>query len=183
MGIVNLGDDGASAFFAYRCDDPRVELDAGVVACLEAHFSDLGGGAPEVLAHIADSPSTTYFDQVSQVIMPRWRKETTVLVGDAAWCTSLFAGYGGSLALHGAKALQEALSESKSADELPARLAVWEKELRPPVQKRQQEVSQGERYFSPKSRSMIRMNELAMRAMLIPGISTLAQRSIQRHKF
>ncbi len=183
MGIVNLGDDGACAFFAWRCEDPEAELAAGVVASLEQQFSDFGGSAREIFAQIAGSPSTTYFDRVSQIIMPRWSTGTTVLVGDAAWCTSLFAGYGGSLALHGAQALRETLSGSSTPAELPARLEAWEKELRPLVEKRQKEAGQGERYFSPTSRAAIRINELIVRAMLLPGISTLIQRTIQRKKF
>jgi 2-polyprenyl-6-methoxyphenol hydroxylase-like FAD-dependent oxidoreductase len=184
MGIMNLGDAGACAFFAYRCEDPDAELGAGVVASLQQHFSDVtGGGAPEVLGQIAGSPSTAYFDRVSQIVMPRWSTGTTVLVGDAAWCTSLFAGYGGSLALHGAQALRETLAGSSSPSEIPARLETWERDLRPPVEKRQKEASQGERYFSPTSRTAIRMNELTVRAMLLPGVRGLVQRAIQRKKF
>ncbi|WP_159086749.1 FAD-dependent oxidoreductase [Actinomyces sp. Marseille-P3109] len=183
MGIVNLSRDKACAFFTYRCEDPDAELDAGVVASLQKHFADVQGGAPEVLSQIAESPSTVYFDRVSQVVMPRWSKGTVVLVGDAAWCTSLFAGYGGSLALHGAQTLREYLSGSRAAAELSARLDAWEKALRPVVEKRQKEFKQSERYFSPTNRAAIRLNELTLRAMLLPGISTLVQRSIQRKKF
>lgn len=183
MGIVNLGDDGACAFFAYRCEDPDAELDAGVVPSLQAHFSDVGGGAPEVLGQIARSPSTTYFDRVSQIVMPQWSTGTTVLVGDAAWCTSLFAGYGGSLALHGAQALRDTLSGCSAPSEIPSRLEAWERDLRPPVEKRQKEAGQGERYFSPTSRAAIRMNELTVRAMLLPGVRGMVQRAIQRKKF
>lgn len=183
LGVVNLSADQACAFFAYRCQDPAAELNAGVVASLRRHFSDVQGAAPEVLGQIAKCPSTTYFDRVSQVIMPRWSKGTTVLVGDAAWCTSLFAGYGGSLALHGTQALAESLSGSKSPIELPARLVTWERALRPLVEKRQKEFRHSERYFSPTSRAAIRMNEMTVRAMLLPGIKTLVQRAIQRKKF
>lgn len=183
MGIVNLGEHGACAFFAYRCEDPEAELASGVGASLKEHFSDVAGSAPEVLAQIAGSPSTTYFDRVSQIVMPEWSTGTTVLVGDSAWCTSLFAGYGGSLAMHGAQALRETLSGSGKVSELPGRLQTWEQSIRPRVEKRQKEASQGERYFSPTSKGAIRMNELMVRTMLLPGVTKLVQRAIRRKKF
>jgi 2-polyprenyl-6-methoxyphenol hydroxylase-like FAD-dependent oxidoreductase len=183
VGIINLGDDGACAFFAYRCDDPGAELDAGVASSLMARFSDVGGSTPDALRQIEQSPETTYFDRVSQVVMPRWSDGNTVLVGDAAWCTSLFAGYGGSLALHGAQALGERLAGCAGPSDIPPRLADWEKALRPPVEKRQREACQGERYFSPGSRTAIRMNEVTVRAMLLPGVRNIVQRAIKRKKF
>lgn len=183
VGTINLGDDGACAFFAYRCDDPGAELDAGVASSLAARFSDVGGSTPDALRQIAHSPETTYFDRVSQVVMPRWSDGNTVLVGDAAWCTSLFAGYGGSLALHGAQALGESLAGCTRPSDIAARLVDWEEDLRPPVEKRQKEASQGERYFSPGSRAAIRMNEVTVRAMLLPGVRNIVQRAIKRKKF
>jgi 2-polyprenyl-6-methoxyphenol hydroxylase-like FAD-dependent oxidoreductase len=183
VGVINLGDDGSCAFFSYRCEDPGAELSRGVAPSLRVHFSDVGGSTPEVLGQIERSPETTYFDRVSQVVMPRWSDGTTVLVGDAAWCTSLFAGYGGSLALHGAQSLGDNLAGCVAPSEIPARLAEWEEGLRPRVEKRQKEAARGERYFSPTSRAAIRMNELTVRAMLLPGVRGIMQRAIRNRKF
>jgi 2-polyprenyl-6-methoxyphenol hydroxylase-like FAD-dependent oxidoreductase len=38
-----------------------------------------------------------YFDEVAQVVMPRWRDGRAVLLGDAAFAVSLIAGKGATL--------------------------------------------------------------------------------------
>jgi 2-polyprenyl-6-methoxyphenol hydroxylase-like FAD-dependent oxidoreductase len=59
-----------------------------------------------------------------------------VLLGDAAWCVTLFAGCGATLAMVGADRLGAALEEAGDPD-VTAALGRWEAELRPTITKRQ----------------------------------------------
>ncbi|GLY06890.1 FAD-dependent oxidoreductase [Actinoplanes sp. NBRC 101535] len=172
--VVALGPGRSSAFFTYRCADPAAELRKGPAEALTAAFGDLGGGVPDALRHIGPD---TYFDAVSQVVMPRWSTGRTVLVGDAAWCVTLFAGHGAALAMAGADELGAALL---AHDDVPSALAAWEASLRPEVLKRQALARRGMVQYAPPSDFHVRMNDLTIRAMTLPGIRTLVRRSVER---
>ncbi|MCI2423247.1 hypothetical protein MOQ72_38090 [Saccharopolyspora sp. K220] len=60
-----------------------------------------------------------------------------VLLGDSAWCVSLFAGYGASLALGGAELLGNVL-DANPAD-VPRALQRWEQLLRPVAERRRRQ--------------------------------------------
>lgn len=68
---------------------------------LTAAFGDLGGSVPDALRQLEADPAAAYFDSVSQIALDGWSRNRVVLLGDAAWCVTLFAGYGAALALDG----------------------------------------------------------------------------------
>jgi len=176
--IVNLGPKRSSAFFTYRCADPAGELRRGPVAALGAAFGDLRGGVPEAIRHLEKDPAGAYFDTVSQVVMPRWSTGRTVLLGDAAWCVTLFAGHGAALALAGADQLGAALHQHDN--DLPAALAQWEATLRPEATKRQALARRGMLQYAPPSQLHVWLNDLTIRAITLPGIRGLIRRAIER---
>src|SRR5690606_22030631 len=160
-GVMNLGPQRSSTFFTYRCPDTRAELDRGPAAALTQSFGDLGGGVTEALHQLETDPGGAYFDSVGQVVMDRWSDGRIVLLGDAAWCVTVFAGYGAALALPGA-------------------LAAWESSLRPEVGKRQDLARKGISRFAPATRAQVWAGELMLRAIGLPGIRSLVQRAIRR---
>ncbi|MEV7228151.1 FAD-dependent oxidoreductase [Polymorphospora sp. NPDC051019] len=176
--VVNLGPGRSSAFFAYRSPDPLSELASGPVRALTAAFADLGGGVPDALAQLEAESARAYFDSVSQIVMDRWSHGRVVLLGDAAWCVTLFAGAGAALALAGADQLGTALREH--GDDIPAALARWEAPLRPEVHQRQALARRGMAQYAPPSRAHVWVRDLTIRAILLPGIRGLVQRRIQR---
>ncbi|MEU1748978.1 FAD-dependent oxidoreductase [Micromonospora arida] len=176
--MVNLGPERSSAFFTYRSAEPTADLGSGPVDALRAAFGDLSGGVPDAIDHLAKDPASAYFDAVSQVVMPRWSAGRVVLLGDAAWCVTLFAGHGAALALAGADHLGAALRQH--ADDLPAALAQWETGLRPEVSKRQALARRGMAQYAPPSRFHVWMSDLTIRAITLPGISGLVRRGIER---
>ncbi|MGC4850519.1 FAD-dependent oxidoreductase [Micromonospora sp. DT15] len=176
--MVNLGPQRSSAFFTYRSAEPATDLRQGPVDALRAAFGDLAGGVPDAIDHLAQDPASAYFDAVSQVVMPRWSTGRVVLLGDAAWCVTLFAGHGAALALAGADHLGAALR--RHADDLPAALAEWEAGLRPEVGKRQALARRGMAQYAPPSRFHVWMSDLTIRAVTLPGISSLVRRGIER---
>lgn len=175
--VMNLGPGRSSAFFAYRCVDPDAELALGATSALAGAFGDLGGGVADALRQLED-PTTAYFDSVSQIVMDRWSQGRVVLLGDAAWCVTVFAGYGAALALDGADRLGAVLEAH--GDDLPAALGEWEASLRPEVGKRQALARKGISRFAPPSRAHVFAGELMLRAIGLPGVRSLVQRSIQR---
>ncbi|RKS06572.1 2-polyprenyl-6-methoxyphenol hydroxylase-like FAD-dependent oxidoreductase [Nocardiopsis sp. Huas11] len=176
--VVNLGPGRSSVFFAYRCADARDELARGPVEALTSAFGDLGGGVPGALRALADAPEAAYFDSVAQIAMDRWSRGRVVLLGDAAWCVTLFAGYGAALALTGVDRLGDALEEAGA--DVPAALADWEEGLRPEVRKRQALARKGMAQFAPPGRVHVWARDLVMRTVLLPGVRGLVVRSIQR---
>ncbi|MFI1461557.1 FAD-dependent oxidoreductase [Nocardia carnea] len=176
--VMNLGPQRSSTFFAYRCTDTRAELTQGPATALTRSFGDLGGGVTEALQQLETAPERAYFDSVGQVVMERWSDRRIVLLGDAAWCVTVFAGYGAALALDGADRLGAALSEH-SAD-IPGALAAWEASLRPEVGKRQALARKGISRFAPSTRGQVWASELMLRAIGLPGIRGVVQRSIRR---
>lgn len=110
--------------------------------------------------------------------MDRWSQGRVVLLGDAAWCVTVFAGYGAALALDGADRLGTALAAH--GDDIPAALDAWEATLRPEVTKRQALARKGISRFAPPSRAHVWAGELMLRAIQLPGIRGLVRRSIQR---
>lgn len=97
------GREGAAFMF-------RAPLDptANPVALLDRAYRGWGWRVPEVLER-ARTSDDLWFDAVSKVVLPRWSRGRTVLLGDAASCVSLF-GEGSSLAIAGAAALATALA-------------------------------------------------------------------------
>lgn len=127
--------DRAAAFFIFRTDRAEDDLRAGHRETLRARYGDLGWIVPELLDSM-DRSETVYFDQVSQVRMDRWSSGRVVLAGDAAWCVSLFAGYGSSLAVGGAGLLGDLLDEEA---DIPTALHRWEQQLRPTAERRRRQ--------------------------------------------
>lgn len=178
FGAINLGPDRSSVFFTYRCASPDAELARGPRQALTAAYGDLGGAAPGILGQLRDTDQI-YFDGVSQVVADSWSHGRVVLLGDAAWCVSLFAGYGASLAMAGADQLATTLSTRRSED-LAAVLKRWEDGLRPEVVRQQAIARRGMRRYTPTSTLQIRLNELSMRAVTLPGVRTLVARAVRR---
>jgi 2-polyprenyl-6-methoxyphenol hydroxylase-like FAD-dependent oxidoreductase len=176
--VMNLGPDRSSAFFTYRSPDPAAELARGAAPALAAAFGDLGRGVAEALQQLAADPADAYFDSVGQIIIDRWSSGRVVLLGDAAWCVTVFAGYGAALALDGADRLGAALAAH--GDDLTTALEAWEQSLRPEVRKRQALARRGIGRFAPPTRAHVWAGDLMLRAIQLPGIRSLVQRSIRR---
>ncbi|MEO3792258.1 FAD-dependent oxidoreductase [Nonomuraea sp. B10E15] len=133
VAVANVPGRGALALFSHRTTRQGAELSAGARATLSRVYGDLGWVVPELLARMPDDGSG-YFDGVSQIRMDRWSRGRVVLLGDAAWCVTLFAGAGTSLAVGGADLLATCLERADSVEDA---LRAWEAQLRPQVVSKQ----------------------------------------------
>lgn len=136
---------------------------------LKEKFGGLGWETPRILAALDAAPDL-YFDQISQVKMPRWSKGRIALVGDAAYCASPISGMGTSLGMCGAYVLAGELG--RHADHAQA-FAAYEKVMRPYVDQAQSVPLFAPRLASPHSRAGIAIGHALLRLANVPLLKPL----------
>ncbi|WP_454855511.1 FAD-dependent monooxygenase [Promicromonospora soli] len=176
LAIVSVGPDRAVAFFGYRTERPMEELAEGPQVALPRAYADMGWVAPAVLDQLTRAESV-YFDTVSQMVMDGWSNGRVALLGDAAWCVTLFAGYGSSLAVAGADALGSALE--RHPDDLPTALREWEAEIRPEAERKQKLGRQVKGLYAPADPFRLWLRDLPLRFASYRPVSALLQRRLQ----
>jgi 2-polyprenyl-6-methoxyphenol hydroxylase-like FAD-dependent oxidoreductase len=108
------------------------------------------------------------------VRLDTWHKRRVVLVGDSAWCVTLYAGMGVSSGLIGADLLGTMLE--RHPDDLDAALTEWERALRPYITHYQDAAPDERRIFVVDNRLQI----LLRRIMPVLGKTKLGKRLSDR---
>jgi 2-polyprenyl-6-methoxyphenol hydroxylase-like FAD-dependent oxidoreductase len=143
--------DGSTAFFfAFR--PPSGPLPHALTeqkALLHQVFDGRGWECGEILAGL-DTCTDLYFDTVTQVAPPAWSDGRLALVGDAAYCPSLLAGEGASLAMAGAYVLAGELQRFDG--DYATAFARYEQFLRPLIQRKQRGARRMAGWFAPRTR-------------------------------
>ncbi|MEV1179149.1 FAD-dependent monooxygenase [Nonomuraea sp. NPDC049784] len=163
--VISIPDGRNVAFFGYRTSHARPGED--VTTELQRVYGDLGWIIPEALAGLQRAESV-YFDTISQVVAPSWSKGRVVLLGDAAWCVTLFAGYGSSLAVGGADRLGTELAAHPG--DLPAALAAWEAAIRPEAERKQKLGRRVKGVYAPTSPLLLWLSLLPLRLASLPPV-------------
>jgi hypothetical protein len=88
--VANLGAGRSAALLTYRSTDPGGDLADGPHPALTRAYRDSGWLLPELLDQL-DQVESVYFDSTTQVRADHWSRGRVVLLGDAAWCLTLFA--------------------------------------------------------------------------------------------
>jgi 2-polyprenyl-6-methoxyphenol hydroxylase-like FAD-dependent oxidoreductase len=109
-----------------------------------------------------------YFDEMSQVTLPRWSAGRVVLLGDAAFGPSPLSGQGTSLALIGAYLLAHQLGDG---GDVSAALSGWEASFRANVAENQRLAAKGMSALLPASRPGILLRNQTLR--LLPVLARL----------
>lgn len=139
--MLNGYADRTDVCLAFRVDRP-IDYDfrdrAQQRRLIHDHFDGLGWKVPEMLAHV-DAGDDFYFDQANQIRIPSWSKGRVALVGDAGYCVSPVAGFGGSMALIGAARLADALRRHPGNH--AAAFRAYEDGLRPFVEQVQERAA------------------------------------------
>jgi 2-polyprenyl-6-methoxyphenol hydroxylase-like FAD-dependent oxidoreductase len=146
---------------------------ASALAELKTVYRGMRWAVPRLLEHAGTAD--IHVDAVSQVVVSRWHRRRTVLLGDAGYCVSLLAGQGASLAMAGAYILAEELATSR--DDIISALARYESRLRPGVERKQAAGRGLARWFVPESRVRILARDLALRMSAWPIFSNLVGRA------
>jgi len=141
MAMLNGYDDRTDIGFGFRTEG-EIEYDyrdrAQQRRLIEERFDGLGWKVPAMLAGSARDDEF-YFDRINQIRMPSWSRGRVTLVGDAGYCVSPLAGFGGSMAIIGAGRLAAALEQNRG--DHAAAFRHYEDGLRPFVEEVQERAA------------------------------------------
>lgn len=128
--VFAFADHQPGVLFNYRTNDENAEFTRPPIESLRRAFGpEPAGRVLEDLFQQFEDADEFLFDSTHQVQMPTWHTDRVVLLGDAAWCLTLYSGMGASTALAGADLLGTSLQRNPGA---PVRaLREWEQKLRP----------------------------------------------------
>jgi 2-polyprenyl-6-methoxyphenol hydroxylase-like FAD-dependent oxidoreductase len=139
-------------------------------ALLRSIFADAGWESTPILAAM-DTADDFYFDRVSQIRMPSWRRGRVVLVGDAGMAVSFLAGEGAGLAITEAYVLAGELARAKGDHE--SAFTAYENQLRPFVEGKQHAAENFASTFVPQTQFGIWLRNQATKLMALPGATNL----------
>ncbi|WP_211190601.1 FAD-dependent oxidoreductase [Actinomycetospora sp. TBRC 11914] len=163
-------------FFTYRADHPRARGTSPTTrpeAALRAVYGDFRGLMPEILALVARA-GTTHADTVGQIHLERWSRGRVVLLGDSAWCPTLYSGHGSALALSGGESLGRHLAVTDGAvPDVPAALRAWEAECRPGTDVARTAARRARHFFLPDNRVVTAVRQAALRTISEPWVARL----------
>ncbi|ADD44418.1 monooxygenase FAD-binding protein [Stackebrandtia nassauensis DSM 44728] len=176
FAMMSVGDGRTSAFFGYRTDVDGADTDEGPETVLPRLYGDMAWLVPQALAELKTADSV-YFDSISQMVVDRWSHGRVVLLGDAAWCVTLFAGYGSSLAVGGADLLGSAIE--RHPGDIPAALAEWETQLRPETERKQKMGRRVKGVYAPRNKFVLELTQLPLRLASSAPVRRYMQRKLQ----
>jgi 2-polyprenyl-6-methoxyphenol hydroxylase-like FAD-dependent oxidoreductase len=177
LWVFPFADHPPTVLIGYQTDDVDSEFTEPPAARVRQAFGpeptgDMLGAALEAL----EAADELLFDSVEQVHMDQWHQGRVVLVGDSAWCVTLFAGMGVSAGLAGADLLGTMLDRYGDVQQA---LTEWDRQLRPHMGYYQQLGFQQTAFFTPNSKQ-ISMRRLMMRAMAMP-VASQVLRFVRTH--
>ncbi|HEX4001102.1 MAG TPA: FAD-binding domain [Candidatus Acidoferrales bacterium] len=177
VGRFAMRDD--RTLFLFTFSDPVADDGACSVAAqkdlLRERFGKSGWECPQILRGL-DACDDFYLDRVSQIRMdPRqglWTRGRVSLVGDAAFCVSLLAGQGSSLAMIGAYILAGELH--RAGGDYARAFARYQELFGPFVFQKQKAALRFAGTFAPKSKFSLFLRNQVMNLMKIPWVADLA---------
>jgi 2-polyprenyl-6-methoxyphenol hydroxylase-like FAD-dependent oxidoreductase len=167
VGLYPIRDERIAVFTAHRTPDSAIPADPRMV--VQTTYSDLGWLIPDALTHCPDPPAL-YYDQVSQIEMPRWTTDRVALVGDAGQAVSLLAGQGASLAVAGAQLMASELANEAN---LAHALSNYTMRMAAPVADKQAAGRRTAEWFLPSNQRLLLVRRLSLRGMALPGLGRL----------
>ncbi|MEU6717906.1 FAD-dependent monooxygenase [Nonomuraea sp. NPDC046802] len=172
MWTFPFKDRPPTVLLSYRTDDVAAEFTRPKTDRVrEAFGPEPTGRALGAALDALESAEHVVFDSVEQVHMDRWHRGRVVLVGDAAWCVTLYSGMGASTGMAGADLLGTMLARHPRS--LSRALAQWERRLRPAIGDLQGSGMRMRSLFIPVSRVELVRRRALMRMLKMPVISRL----------
>lgn len=180
--VFPFADHTPTVLFTYRTEDEDAQFQRAPIDSIRAAFGpEPAGPILENLLNQFETAEDTLFDSVHQVEMPTWHSDRVVLIGDSAWCLTLYSGMGASTAMAGADLLGTTLARNPGP---PARaLREWEQQLRPFMELQQRSGrTTGLTMFVPQTRRDLVMRN-AMSIVTGNKITKRAFRSLMTNQF
>ncbi|MGN6127657.1 MAG: FAD-dependent monooxygenase [Humibacter sp.] len=168
--VFPFSDRTPTALLTYRTANVDEQFALPAVETLKGVYSDLSHHpiVRHSLENLENAPRYL-FDSVHSVHMPTWHNDRVLLLGDSAWCLTLYSGMGSTSALRGAATLGRKLSEHP--EDITTALAEWEKEMRPFISMQQKRARIAQHMFVPTGRmsSAIRNAAIAVISRALRG--------------
>lgn len=163
LWVFPLHDHTPTALFTYRTDDIDGQFVKPPVETLREVYRDMDsrGIVAEALEELASAGKDYLFDSVHEVRMPHWTSGRVVLIGDSAWCLTLYSGMGASAAIAGGYELGRLLGEQP--DDIGAALVKWERTMRPFIAKQRRTVGLKSQLFVPSNGFFFVFRRLVLR--------------------
>ncbi|GAA2287009.1 FAD-dependent monooxygenase [Nonomuraea roseoviolacea subsp. roseoviolacea] len=172
MWIFPFKDRPPTAMLSYHTDDVDAEFTRPMIDRVREVFGpEPAGPALGAALDALESADQVLFDSVEQVRMDSWHRGRVVLVGDAAWCVTLYAGMGASSGMAGADLLGTMLA--RHPDSVTRALAAWERQLRPSIGYLQGNGLQMRSLFVPATRFELARRKVMVRMSKLPITSSL----------
>lgn len=177
-------DHAPTVLFSYRTDDVDAERARAKEIGAAQRLREIYGPEPlgDLMGAALDHLERTdefLFDSVEQARVDHWHEGRVVLLGDAAWCPTLYSGMGATSGLAGADALGIALA--KHPNDVEAALTAWEERLRPAIAEFQQAAYPMRELFTQTSPAEQRKQSftIGIRRLMfkVPVLMTLLTRS------
>lgn len=180
--VFPFADHPPTVLFSYRTDDVDAEFGRPVAERIrEVYGPEPLGDLMESAVRTLESTDEVLFDSVAQVRVDGWHEGRVVLIGDAAWCVTLYVGMGAAAGIAGADALGRRLEAHP--DDLEAALTSWEAKLRPAIADFQASARSMRPLFTQESAAeMRRLNatlgfrRMVLRSRLFSGVLARTRR-------
>ena len=178
VSVYPIRGNKVATFFLYRYPEQQGHVEKEeALEQLNEYFGHMNWIVPDLL-QAGKKAKDFYFDEVSQVVLPKWRNGRVTFVGDSCQCISLLAGQGASMAMAGAYTLAKSLEEYP--DDLEAALADYERSLHSDIEKLQKSARRFASFFLPSSWWGILVRDVLTRVSVWPGVRKIVKFSTVR---
>ncbi|KAM3098448.1 FAD-dependent monooxygenase [Phormidesmis sp. 146-35] len=157
-GIGKYGSSGIGAFLLYQSPPGRKIPPQERVPHLLQEFGDADWLIQDVIRSVQD-PTTIFYDDMLQIVMPQWSKGRVCLIGDAAHTLTLMSGRGAGTAILGSYLLAKALTQQ----DYTHAFATYENHLRKTVNDLQKDAFKLTQMMLPETQWSIALTNLYMK--------------------
>jgi 2-polyprenyl-6-methoxyphenol hydroxylase-like FAD-dependent oxidoreductase len=140
----------------------------------------MGWECEEILKAL-DDVDELYFESVTQVRLPQWHRGRVALVGDAAFCPSLLAGEGSSLAIASAYLLAGELGAA--GGDFRAAYSSYQARFKPLIERKQQLAARFSHQFVPRTRLGLLVRNVASRLLGAPLVGDIMAKRMFADRF
>ena len=140
----------------------------------------MGWECPEILKALG-SVYELYFDSVTQMRLSQWHRGRIALVGDAAFCPSLLAGEGSSLAMAGAYLLAGELRNA--GGDFRAAYSSYQRRFKPFLERKQRLAARFSRQFAPRTRLGLLVRNVASQLLDVPLVGDMMAKRMFADRF
>ncbi|MBI1181172.1 MAG: FAD-binding domain [Alphaproteobacteria bacterium] len=173
--------DGRTGLFMVFRDPERIAEGrrdvAAQKALIRSALDGMGWETPDILRAL-EQTDDLYFDSVSQIRLQAWSRGRVALLGDAAFCPSLVAGEGSSMAMAGAYLLAGELKAAAGGHRQA--FERFERMFRPLVERKQVAAEKFADWFAPRTATALTLRNLGSRVMSLPVLGPWMVRRMLR---